>query len=86
MMDQELFDERAGILEFEAGMTRESAEKTTMEHMHECEVRDVIKRFYPDGEAAKAYLDLCDKKRGKVAAYRLRCDVRAAWMKKKGQE
>jgi hypothetical protein len=39
-----------------------------------------------DPAAAKKYLDLCDKKRGKVAAYRLRCDVRAAWMKKKGQE
>jgi len=83
MIDQEDFEERAAIMEFDAGMTRESAEKTTMEHMHECEVRDVIKRYYPDGAAAKEYLDLCEKKRGKVAADRLRDDVRAEWRKLK---
>jgi hypothetical protein len=83
MIDQEVFEERAAIMEFDAGMTREVAEKTAMQHMHECEVRDVIKRFYPDGDAAKEYLDLCEKKRGKAAADSLRNAVRAEWMKLK---
>lgn len=83
MIDQELFEDRAGILEFDAGMPREVAEKTALEHMHECEVRDVIKRYYPDGNAAKEYLDLCEKKRGKPAADRLRNEVLAEWLKLK---
>lgn len=63
MIDQEVFEERAAIMEFDAGMTRDVAEKTALQHMHECEVRDVIKRYYPDGAAAKEYLDLCEEKR-----------------------
>ncbi len=47
--------------------------------MHECEVRDCIKRFYPDGNAMAAHLDLVDKRRGKEAGNRLREDVRRAW-------
>ena len=83
MIDMEAFEERAAIMEFDAGMSREVAEKTALQHMLECEVRDVIKRFYPDGAAAKEYLDACEKKRGKDAADRLRDAVRAEWRRKK---
>lgn len=51
---------------------------------HECEVRDCIKRFYPRGAAMAAHLELVEKRRGKLAADRLREDVRAAWKAKKG--
>lgn len=83
MIDQEYFEERAAIREFDGGMARAEAEAAAHadeQHRHECEVRDVIKRYYPDGEAAKAYLDDCEKKRGKPAADRLRDDARAAWV------
>ena len=53
-------------------------------HRHECEVRDCIKRFYPRGAAMAAHLELVEKRRGKLAADRLREDVRAAWKAKRG--
>lgn len=53
--------------------------KDIRQYMHECEVRDCIKRFYPDGQAMAAHLDLVDKRRGKEAGNRLREDVRRAW-------
>lgn len=52
---------------------------TSEQHRHECEVRDCIKRFYPDGTRMAAHLDLVERKRGKEAAMRLRVDVRKAW-------
>ena len=53
-------------------------------HRHACEVRDCIKRFYPHGAAMAAHLELVEKRRGKLAADRLREDVRAAWKAKRG--
>jgi len=53
------------------------------EHRHECEVRDCVRRFYPDGDAMASHLDKITKRRGKEAADRLRADVRAAWMERR---
>lgn len=53
-------------------------------HRHECEVRDCIKRFYPNGNAMAEHLNLIEKRRGKDAADRLRADVREAWKSKRG--
>lgn len=46
---------------------------------HECEVRWCVSEHYPDGERMAAHLDLVTRRRGKVAADRLRADVRKAW-------
>ena len=54
--------------------------------MHSCEVRSVIRMYYPNGRAAAAYFDGVEKARGKEAADKLRNDVRAAWMAKKAGE
>lgn len=46
---------------------------------HECEVRDCVKRYYPDGQAMADYLAKVEKARGHGPADRLRSDVRKAW-------
>lgn len=53
--------------------------RTDEQFRHEYEVRDCIRRFYPDGDRMAAHLDLVGRRRGKVAADRLRADVRVAW-------
>lgn len=53
--------------------------------MHRCEVRSVIRMYYPNGHAAAAYLDGVEKARGKEAAGKLRDDVRAEWKKRQEQ-
>lgn len=50
---------------------------------HECEVRDCIKRFYPNGAAMKAHLELVAKRRGQAAADRLRADALTAWAERR---
>ena len=54
--------------------------------MHSCEVRSVIRMYYPDGRAAAAYFDGVEKARGKEAADKLRNDVRAEWRKRQEQD
>ena len=46
---------------------------------HRCEVRSVLRRFYPDGQAAAEYFAAVEKKRGKGPADKLRADCRVAW-------
>lgn len=46
---------------------------------HRCEVKSVIRRFFPDGNAAAEYFALVEKKRGKGPADKLRADCRVAW-------
>lgn len=46
---------------------------------HECEVRDTVKRFYPDAGSMKSYLAEVAKKRGAEAMERLRADCLAVW-------
>lgn len=49
------------------------------EFLHNCEVRSVIRRFFPDGTKASEYFELVEKRRGKDAADKLRSDCRIAW-------
>ena len=53
---------------------------------HRCEVKSVIRRFFPDGQGASEYFALVEKKRGKPAADRLRNDVRVAWRQRRIDE
>ena len=46
---------------------------------HRCEVKSVIRRFFPDGQRASEYFALVEKKRGKGPADKLRADCRVAW-------
>jgi hypothetical protein len=78
----EFREERAGILEFDAGIPRNEAERQadTMseEYRHQCEVRSVAAMYRDKGsEAVKEYLKDCAKHRGAVAVVRLRADALA---------
>lgn len=75
--------EREAIMA-EAGVSNPEAAAAL--DMHSCEVRSVIRMYYPDGRAAAAYLDGVEKARGKKAADKLRNDVRAEWKKRQEQE
>ena len=50
---------------------------------HRCEVKSVIRRFFPDGQRAAEYFAAVEKKRGKGSADKLRDDCRAAWKQHK---
>ncbi len=79
MFDDELFEERAAVMEFDGGMTRKEAEAKAREDLHRCEVRWCIRKFFPDGIAMAAHLETVERRRGKPAADRLRVDLRKAW-------
>jgi len=51
------------------------------DELHRCEIKAVMRQCYPDGDKAKEYFELVEKKRGHLAAQRLRDDVRAEWKK-----
>lgn len=53
---------------------------------HECEVRDCVKRFYPNGSAMKKHLEEVGKRRGQEAAMTLRDDVFEEWKRKMTEE
>ena len=56
---------------------------TTADELHQCEIKAVIRQCYPEGDKAKEYFELVEKKRGHLAAQRLRDDVRAEWKKRR---
>ena len=58
---------------------------TTAEELHSCEIKAVIRQCYPDGDKAKEYFELVEKKRGHLAAQKLRDDVRAEWKKRNAE-
>lgn len=79
---EEWKSERAAILEFDAGIHRNEAERQadTMSeaYRHQCEVRAVAKMYREKGgEAVKAYLKDCERHRGADAVIRLRTDALA---------
>lgn len=80
----EVFEERAAICEFDGLLTREEAEKQGMleseQYRHACEVRDILGR--PLMERRELLADI-EKKRGKVAADRLRDDMAKLWAERK---
>lgn len=79
LFDTEAFEERSAIKEFDGRIDRSEAERQTREEMHKCEVRDAVKRFFPNGAKAAEHFELVERKRGKEAADKLRNDVRIAW-------
>lgn len=78
----EMAEERAGILEFDALMTREEAERLgkleSEEWRHACEVRHVV--AMSSVSERREYLDLVEKRRGKTAGDRLRDAVSREWL------
>lgn len=73
---EEAREERAAIMA-ESGVA--NPEQAAAVDLHLYEVRDVVRRFFPDGDAAAEYLGLVEKKRGKAQADKLRDDCRALW-------
>ena len=76
----EVFEERAAIHEYEAGMDRATAETmaaaSTERYRHACEIRSVVAKYQTEGgEAVKAFLAQVAKHRGEPAADRLRADA-----------
>ena len=59
---------------------------TTADELHQCEIKAVMRQCYPDGDKAKEYFELVEKKRGHLAAQKLRDDVRAEWKRRKSSE
>lgn len=53
------------------------------QYRHACEVRDCIRRYYPNGDLMAAYLAKVAKRRGEDAADRLRTDALIAWQARK---
>ena len=60
-----------------------NAIEAAADDLHKCEVMAVMRQCYPDGDKAKEYFELVEKKRGHLAAQRLRDDVREAWKKRR---
>lgn len=46
---------------------------------HEAEVRYIVRKYFPNGDQAHAFIHQCEERRGKAAADRLRNDVRILW-------
>lgn len=57
------------------------AKQQAREEMHRCEIRWVIREYFPDGKAASDYFQTVEKHRGAGPAKRLRDDCREAWAK-----
>ena len=64
----------------------ENAVASAIDDLHRCEIKAVMRQFYPDGQKAAEYFDLVEKKRGHLAAQKLRDDVRAEWKKRRIEE
>ena len=84
---EELFQERAGMIEYLAGYPREEAEararvEVETYRQHRCEVLTIVNRYFPHGDP-KPFFEDVQKHRGKVAADKLRDDCRAEWIKRK---
>ena len=75
---EEAADERQAIME-ESG---QSAESIAAE-LFRCEVQSVIRKCYPDGNAAAEYFVMVEAKRGTESADKLRNACRVAWKAKR---
>jgi len=51
------------------------------EQRHQCEVRQILKWRVQDRNKAMDYLNLVEKRRGEIAANKLRIDCRIQWEK-----
>jgi hypothetical protein len=83
----EIFEERAAILEYDALMTREDAERLAMleseQYREACEVRSVLKM--PSKLARRDYLQRVRDARGDESADRLERLVIAEYERKKSR-
>lgn len=73
----ELFNERAGIREFDGGLSRDIAERLAEEdveaYRHKCEVDSIVRMYKTKGgDAVKSFLLQVEKHRGSETASRLR--------------
>ena len=59
-----------------------NAIEAAADDLHRCEIKAVLRQCFPDGKKAAEYLEVVEKKRGHLAAQRLRDDVRAEWKKR----
>ena len=87
---QELFEERAGIRQYDGGMDRESAERAARadveRYRHQCEVNYLVELGRKEGRrGVDRYLALVEQKRGSAAAKRLRADAKAAFIERVGR-
>lgn len=85
-MFKEEFEERAAIMEYDGGLSREMAEAEAEKHRHACEVRYWVNRCYPNGLEMADQMARIEKKRGKAAADALRADARIEWAKRRAAE
>lgn len=76
---EEHFLERSAIM-IESGVP--GAIEKAEEDRHRCEVKMVMRLYFPEGERAADYFRLVEKKRGKIPADKLRADCRVEWKKK----
>ena len=88
--EQELFEERAAIREYDGGMDRESAERAARadveRYRHQCEVNYLVELGRKEGRrGTERYLLLVERKRGTPAAERLRTDAKAAFIERTGR-
>ena len=58
-----------------------NAIEAASDDLHRCEIKAVMRQCFPDGKKAAEYFEVVEKKRGHLAAQRLRDDVRAEWKK-----
>lgn len=84
--EQELFDERAAIAEFDGGLSRAAAdaqaEAYVAQHRHRCEVRYLLAMAASGSTAAlEAHMADIAAKRGEPAARELREEMREQWRK-----
>lgn len=79
---EEMAEERAAIREFDGLMTRADAERLgkleSEEWRHACEVRHVVAMSSVSDR--REYLDLVEKRRGKVSGEKLRDAVSREWL------
>ncbi len=75
---EEAADERQAIME-EAGHPHEAISA----ELFRCEVQSVIRKCYPDGNAAAEYFVMVEAKRGNEATDKLRAACREAWKARK---
>lgn len=83
MIDQEIFEERAAIVEFDGLLSKEEAEKQgaleSEAYRHACEVRTIAEWPLQD---RRDYIDQVEKKRGKKSAESLKDSLLKMWEEK----
>lgn len=75
--EKELFNERAGIREFDGGLDRENAELLAQQdveaYKYKCEIDSIVRMYKTKGgDAVKSFLLQVEKHRGSETAARLR--------------